>query len=915
MNARLIRLTVAAVTLILLAAATAGAQSGCELPLFIQSGTVDANVMILFDNSGSMNEAMTHPAFNSFTTYAGQFVRNTTYYIATDGNYTPKTVPGRPAAASQTTPSVYLVDSFNNQDGRYRGNYLNWLFYTATAAQRLALAPPNAQPCRIDVAHAVVSDIITRSSHVRFGLTRFNFETGGTIVANCGTSKTTLINTVNTIQADAWTPLGEALETILNYYKRTDSTAPIIAPCQKNFIIVMTDGFPTKDRGVSTYLHDADHDGHDPGTCVSIGSPDDNTNDCSDHMDDVAYYMFNNDLRSDLGSSGNNEVQNVVTYTVGFGVDAHLLSDTAENGDGQYYRAENAADLWTSLELVMLDIISRISTGAAVAVVSTERGTDEMLYRGKFMPGSWNGYLEAFDLPYIDGESPVWEAGYRLAAAGPSGRQIWTALGATTINFTSGEAAALQSAMGVATPEIAADIINWTRGESVANYRERNDWILGDIIHSTPVVVGAPAGFADDPDYQAFLAANATRTRMLYVGANDGMLHAFEAASGDEAWAFVPETALPKLATIADTSYCHTYTVDLTPSVEDVLYSNTWHTVLVGGGREGGCGYFALDVTAPGSPQLLWQASLPNNKPFSSEVEFATINDTAVALIGSGLDETTGRAYLETYRVADGVHLGSILLSSNAGARNKATGARVVDLDLDGNHDLAYIGDLQGHVWRVAFGGSDNPSDWDVTCLWSGSYQVTATPAPAHGEGGNVLVYFGTGAYLDSPDIATTEQNIFCCVYDRQDGAENAVLVDQTNAIHEIGVNDDGWYVRVEHANGERVTEPAVVVAGVVLFTSFLPSSQLCAAGGTSWLWRMSFTDGSVPDDGEGDNWGGGRSIELGEGIASRPVVDVVNETVIVQSSDASITVQDIGQSFFRLTVRSWRETFDGANP
>jgi len=96
-----------------------------------------------------------------------------------------------------------------------------------------------------------------------------------------------------------------------------------------------------------------------------------------------------------------------------------------------------------------------------------------------------------------------------------------------------------------------------------------------------------------------------------------------------------------------------------------------------------------------------------------------------------------------------------------------------------------------------------------------------------------------------------------------------------------------------------------------VMFTSYQPSSQLCTAGGASWLWRMNYTDGSVPDDGEDDGWGGGRSIELGDGVASRPVVDVVNETVIVQSSDASITVQDIGQAFFRLSVRSWRETFN----
>ncbi len=368
------------------------------MPLFIQSGTVDANVMVLFDNSGSMNEAMTHPDFNTYTTYAGPFERNRTYYIATDNNYSPRSVPGRPAAATQTTPTVYLIDSFNNQDGRYRGNYLNWLFYTATNEQRAA-AP---RICRIDVAHAVVSDIIARSEHVRFGLTRFNGETGGTIIANCGTNKTTLINTVNGIQADSWTPLGEAMETILNYYKRTNAGAPILAPCQKNFVIVVTDGHPTKDLGVSAYLHNADGHGGCPGNCASIGSPDPNSNDCTEHITDVAWYLNHNDLRPDMGSAGENEVQNVVTYAIGFGIDANILSETATNGDGLYYSAQNAVDLWTSLELVMLDIISRISTGAAVAVVSTERGTDEMLYRGKFMPGTWNGYLEAFDLPYTE---------------------------------------------------------------------------------------------------------------------------------------------------------------------------------------------------------------------------------------------------------------------------------------------------------------------------------------------------------------------------------------------------------------------------------------------------------------------------------------------------------------------------------
>ena len=893
----------------LLGAATAGAQSlGCAIPLFVQEGQVDANVMILFDNSGSMNEAMFHPDFDPFTTYSGPFDENRTYFISFTSNYSRGRCRGDPGGANQNSPTARLVTSYY-QEGRYRGNYLNWIFYHATDPQRATLP----QVCRIDVAHMVVADIVNRSQRVRFGLTKFNYDSGGSIVATCGTAKSDVIWAVNHIQGDSWTPLGETMETILNYFKRTNGSAPIIAKCQKSFCVVVTDGFPTMDRGVSHYLWDTDGDGHDPGSCSSIGSPDPDSNDCSDFLDDVAYYMYHNDLRPDMDNDNDPMGQNVSTYAIGFGVDASVLHDTAVNGGGQYYMAAGAADLWTSLQLVMQDIISRISSGAAVAVVSTERGTDEMLYRGKFMPGSWNGYLEAFDLPYENGAPPVWEAGALLMGQGAGNRTIYTGLGSTMLDFTVANAATLQPSIGAADLATTTDVIRWTRGEPIADYRSRGGWILGDIIHSTPVVVGPPMDFNMDPDYQIFMDAHANRARQIYVGANDGMLHAFSADNGYENWAFVPQIALPELPAIADTNYCHEYTVDLTPSVQDLKVNGTWRTILVCGGREGNAAYFALDVTTPGSPQLLWQVELPNHKTFSSEVTFATIGGTAVALIGSGLDDTSGEAFLEVYNVATGAYLGHLPLAHDASRRNRSTAARVADLDLDGNDDIGYVADLQGHVWRLEFDGHTNPGSWDVTCLWRGNFEITAPPILAFGEAGRILVYFGTGAYIDTNDLMSTDNNVFCCVFDRHDHAEYASLVDQTDTIHDLATAD-GWYIRLEHADAERVTEPAVVVAGTVMFTSYAPAHELCSAGGRSWLWRMQYDNGDVPDDGEDDVWHGDRSIELGDGVASRPVVDIVNETVIVQSSDATITVQDIGQNFFHLTVRAWQETFDGQN-
>jgi type IV pilus assembly protein PilY1 len=872
----------------------------CEIPLFVQQGSVDANVMIVFDNSGSMNHAMHHPDYDPFTVYAGPYDANRTYYCYGDGEYAPNQVSGRPAGAWHSEPRVWLIRSYN-QVGRYEGNYLNWLFYNADDDQRDWTY--HNSTTRIRVAQNVVRDIIERSQRVRFGLTIFNFSSGGQVIAECGTDEDDLVDTVMHIEGNSWTPLGETMETVLNYFKGGNS--PIIAECQKNFVIVITDGYPTQDRDVSGYLWDRDGDGHDPGTCTSIGSPDSDASNCSDHLDDIAYYMFHEDISSDFIDD-----QNVVTYTIGFGLDASILQDTADNGDGLYFLAHNAVDLWTSLELVMLDIISRISTGAAVAVVSTERGYEERLYRGKFMPGSWHGYLESFDLPYNDGDSPVWEAGYLLTQRSAASRQVFSGVGSNTIPFHGGMAASLMAPMGIADIDRAIRVIDWTLGEEVDGLRDRNNWKLGDIIHSTPVVVGAPANFNPDESYQNFMTAHENRPKMVYVGANDGMLHAFHADSGEEAWAFVPEFALPMLETIADSSYCHHYSVDLTPNVRDVKIGNDWHTVLIGGGRQGGASYFCLDVTDPYGPQLMWQVQLPHNKAFASEVEFAVVDDRYVALIGTGLDETDGRASLEVYDVAAGTHLGSVLLSEDSGHRNRATAASVVDLDLDGSHDLAYVADLQGHLYRVDFRDTDNPASWDLDMLWDSHDEITAKPVAAYGENGEVYVYVGTGAYLDTDDLTTTDTHKFACLIDRHDGREDLHPEDQTGSIHDM-TGEDGWFIKLEEANGERVTEPAVVVAEAVFFTSFVPSSELCSSGGASWLYRMDYRDGSVPDDGESDDWSGDRVISLEEGVASRPVVDVVNETVIVQSSDATIRVQDIGQQYFHLVVRAWQENFD----
>jgi type IV pilus assembly protein PilY1 len=337
----------------------------------------------------------------------------------------------------------------------------------------------------------------------------------------------------------------------------------------------------------------------------------------------------------------------------------------------------------------------------------------------------------------------------------------------------------------------------------------------------------------------------------------------------------------------------------------------TWRTVLVVGGGEGGASYFALDITEPTAPSVMWQVTLPNGKSSASEVEFAVVGDVPYAMIGSGLDETTGEAYMYVYAMEDGQLEGELLLSNDVTVRNKATAPRGVDLDLDGETDVVYIGDLQGHLWRMATDAA-GPNSWEQTLLFACDQPLTARPVPAFGEENRIYVYEGTGAYLTPDDIGTTDQNSFYCVYDSHDGGTHTRfdLVDQTSTIEDVG-SADGWFVDLWNGPGERVTEPAVVAAGNVYFTAYAPSTEACTAGGSSWLYRMHYDDGSEVENEEEEGEHYPRSQALDEGVASRPVVDIVNESVIVQSSDATITVEQMGTTFFHLTVRSWQENYE----
>ncbi|MBT8407079.1 MAG: VWA domain-containing protein, partial [Deltaproteobacteria bacterium] len=510
-------------------------------------------------------------------------------------------------------------------------------------------------------------------------------------------------------------------------------TSPIQNQCQQSFIILITDGLPWFDNDwdiVTDVIGDYDQDGEsddrkNTGNQFDTGE--------TSYLDDVAKYLYENDLRSDIEGT-----QNLVTYVVGFFTDFDLLSDTAANGRGLYFTADSAAALTAALGKAITDILYRISAGTAVSTITNSAESADYLIRAKFLPLSWQGFLEAFTQPYFEGKTPLWEAGRVLAERidlnTANDREIFTYMDSESPkkqdfesdNFTLVEA--LNTEWSESDDDEVQDMINFIRGDESndgGKYRDRRGWFLGDIIYSAPKVVGPPRSFFLENDHQTFKSEKFNRSTIVYVGANDGMLHAFNFSNGSEAWSFIPEKIrqdLPNLTLEA----CHKYYVDLSPIVNDVWDeawvpaandSTGWKTVLLGGNRLGGEEYFALDITNPAADDvsILWDNILFSGRKSSTIPVVGKVKvlegengevDKWLAIITSGYDENAARTgRIAAVNFPNGTKE-TIWEEGNSNVNELATQARAgtnlyytltspvgVDSDNDRYLDLIYVGD------------------------------------------------------------------------------------------------------------------------------------------------------------------------------------------------------------------------------
>jgi type IV pilus assembly protein PilY1 len=420
-------------------------------------------------------------------------------------------------------------------------------------------------------------------------------------------------------------------------------------------------------------------------------------------------------------------------------------------------------------------------------------------------------------------------------------------------------------------------------------YRYR-EVTLGDALESQPIYIGKPVFSYADPGYSDFVTAQSSRPGTVYMGTNDGMLHAFSALAegsvpgGTERWAYVPSMVIPNMWKLADKDYAnkHTNFVNGSPIISDVCTANctdsanaVWRTILVGGLNAGGRGYYALDITDPTAPTLLWEftPAIDSDVGYSygNPVITAKADGTWVVLVTSGYNNTSpgdGKGYLYVLNAATGATLSKI--ATGVGGTTTPSGLAKISAwnDAPSSNRATYVygGDLLGNVWRFDI-NSDTVFQFATLMDPSGNPQPVTT-VPVLGKiGGKRVIFIGTGKYLETSDLSDTQVQSEYAIKD--DNAtvtlsnpagsprNSTTLVQQTltagNGIRTASSNPvdwttgRGWYVDFPDS-GERSNIESRLVQGTLLVATIVPSNSVCSPGGYGWLNFFDYLTGSSID-------------------------------------------------------------------
>lgn len=595
------------------------------------------------------------------------------------------------------------------------------------------------------------------------------------------------------------------------------------------------------------------------------------------------------------------------------------LWHAAVNGRGTYFRADNPRSLAAGLRKALSEIDAKTGAGASAAASSLQpTAGDNFAYVASYRTIKWDGDVTAHTIDPASGavsSSALWQAQPLLNSriTGTCGssddRTIYT--GSTTIKpFTWADLSTTErtyfdtSKLDQWSSWTSADrsaatgetLVNYLRGHNLYENQDRDatfatacpsyrrlyrdrEHVLGDIVHSQPVYLKQPKFSFSDAGYAAFKAT--PRDARLYIAANDGMLHALDAASGSEQWAYIPPMALKNMYELAGEFYSanHQYFLDGPLTVADIS-DGGWKTILIGALGKGGRGIYALDVTSTGAgyPKVLWNFSAEGpdgvantaddnpNLGFTYGMPLVTkLKDgTWVVLIASGYNNVpdlpnagdfpsadgVGRVFV--IRAADGVLLKTI--STGVGSPANPSGlsglnAHVLNLATDNTAERAYGGDLFGNLWGF---------DLDAgTAYKIASVGKPISSAPQISEiDTNTVLFFGTGRYLGQTDLSSFPPATVYGIKDNDGGAviTEADLVEQTMSgsrtitNHSVDWNtNSGWFVDL--LAGEMVNLPAQLYGSVLVVATVSPAASACEPGGTGYLYGFNYSTGSSSDN------------------------------------------------------------------
>jgi len=894
---------------------TATVSYGLDTDLYVVTGAnIPPNVLIILDNSASMDEVSSGQIYDPAIDYSA---------------YAPATVYPNNAVYTKSgskwvlwandVNTITCVDLRENYLGIF-GEAINYSnsgpgcgitkkdFQTGNFRNFLQLSggPGGSRP-RFGLATGIIHSYINTTGGVRFAVMTFNNDTTGKtvkynssleekeyVINSAGNEdaeggrvlgfvdenkngKTALFQNLSGMKNETWSPLAETLSMTEGYFRTglNGFNSPIQYYCQKNYVLIISDGDQTKDTG---------------------------------SLEEVARNLYGLDLSNGQSSSG----QNIKTYTIGFSITHQTLENTARAGGGKYFYVWSSQSFNIAFQTFIAEVLKESTSYVAPVVPISQMEnfrSGNQMYLAMFKPtpnSFWKGNIKKYGIATetttdCNSSTPV-NIGDVLDARGclaidPSNnnikisaksywsgiedgddvekggvgeilksrsgaRNIYTYLGGNTTLSDSSNAFSLSNntitptLLGLSSGDTTGrdNVIKFIHGldaydeNANGDTSEKREWILGSFIHSRPVVIhyGTTSGSQS----------------IVFAGSNDGLLHAFDNTTGEELWAFIPPTVLPNLKNL--TGEAIQFMVDGAPRIylERKSDGTLEKAILIFGLRRGGDRYYALDVKDPDAPKLLWEIS-PSTAGFGelgqtwSTPQLGKIKYGAgekwVAFIGGGYDtnqdnipvaanDTKGRAVYVIDILTGGLIWGYSRAQNTNMQYSIPSDIARVDTNGDGYIDRFYVGDMGGQMWRFNIGDS-NPANWTAKIIFdsnpglSNKRKIFYPPDVSLERGNYEMLFFGTGN-REAPKETTVVNRIYA-IKDKNPSTtltENDLLDVTDDLLQDPGTTStqkttimnalstkNGWYIKLDQNAGEKVLSNSVLFYGVIYYTTFTP--------------------------------------------------------------------------------------------